>query len=112
VPAVIALLFVLDFVAIAGVFQTDNATSCGVDPGWECSHAWEQFFFVASIVLSVLFVVACFIWLIQWAEYGRRRIYAPDESDESAGVPRRPDTPPREDRITRRARGDSGGPSV
>jgi hypothetical protein len=107
VPAVIALLFVLDFVAIAGVFKTDNATNCGVDPGWECSRAWEQFFFVASIVLSVLFVAACFIWLIQWAEYGRRRIYGPDESD---GVPRRPDTPPREDRITRRAR-DSDGPS-
>ena len=67
-PAVIALLFVLDLVAVGGVFKTDNATSCEVDPGWECSHAWEQFFSIAAIVLSLLFVAACFIWLIQWAE--------------------------------------------
>src|SRR3954454_20414701 len=103
VPAVIALLFVLDLVAVAGVFKTDNATKCGVDPGRECSHAWEQFFFVASIVLSVLFVVACFIWLIQWAEYGRRRIHGPD--DRNSAPPS--DAAPTEDRISRRAWGDS-----
>jgi len=108
VPAVLALLFILDFVAVAGVFKTDNATGCGVDPGWECSHAWEQFFFVASVVLSVLFVVACFIWLIQWAECGRRRIYGPDERGRGS---RRDDASPTEDRITRRAWADADVPS-
>jgi hypothetical protein len=107
VPAVIALLFVLGLVAVAGVFKTDNATNCGVDPGWACSHAWEQFFFVASIVLFVLLVAGCFIWLIQWAEYGQRKIYGPDER-----APRDSDTPPREDRITRRAQRHSDGPST
>ena len=106
-PAVIAVLFALDFVAVAGVFKTDNATNCGVDPGWQCSHAWEQFFFIASILLSVLLVAACFIWLIQWAEYGRRRIYGPDATDEDDRAPRS-DTPPREDRITRREWRDGG----
>jgi hypothetical protein len=65
-------------------------------------------------VLSILFLASCFVWLVRWAEYGRRRIYGPEAIDlrhKRERAPQRPgdDALEDQDRIIRRAWRDSRG---